>query len=410
MAEAPFVIVGGGLAAAQAARTLREEGYGDELIVVTAEPHAPYERPPLSKDYLRAEAERGALFTLESDWYALNSVDLRTGVAAVGLDPAEHRLALSDGTVLNYAKLLLATGSSPRSPRLPGADLRGVMSLRTAEDADLLAATLRSAPEGGRLAVVGDGWIGMEVAASARSMGLEVTVFGSGDRPLRVLGPRMGEVFAGLHADHGVILRGGAEVAGLAGEHGRVTGVRTAAEETVAADLVLLAVGAVPNVGLAAAAGLELREPVLGGGVAVDGTLATADPDVFAAGDIASVPSAQYGRPLRIEHWATALETGSHAARAMLGATDSYDRLPYFFTDQYDLGMEYLGFVPDPEDRETVVSGSTEDLEFVVFWTDQGRVLAGMAVNTWDRMDDLERLIRSGRRVPREELETFVRR
>ncbi|WP_026929660.1 NAD(P)/FAD-dependent oxidoreductase [Glycomyces tenuis] len=408
MAEAPFVIVGGGLAAAHAAETLREEGYDRALAVITAEPHRPYERPPLSKDYLRGEAERTALFPLDETWYGDNDVDLRTGSAVVGLDTASHRLGLADGTAVDYAKLLLATGSEPRPLRLPGADLQGVLTLRTVDGADLLAASLRAASRegGGKAAIVGDGWIGMEVAASARSLGLEVTVLGIGERPLSVLGPRMGEVFAGLHADRGVQLRRNAEVTGFTGSGGRVTGVRTAEGDTVEADLVLVAVGAAPNLGLAAAAGLRLRGAELGGGIAVDGALRTSDPDVFAAGDVASVPSPHYDRPLRVEHWDTALHTGPHAARAMLGSEEPYDRLPYFFTDQYELGMEYLGFVADPA-AEPVVSGSIDRLEFVAFWTAEGRVQAAMAVNTWDRMGEVEELIRSRRRVPEEELEAF---
>ncbi|WP_026924907.1 NAD(P)/FAD-dependent oxidoreductase [Glycomyces arizonensis] len=408
MAEAPFVIVGGGLAAAHAAKTLREEGYERDLVVVAAEPHRPYERPPLSKDYLRAEADRTVLFPVDEAWYADHAVELRTGTGAVGLDAAAHRLALADGTALDYARLLLATGSEPRPPRLPGADLQGVLVLRTVKDADLLAASLRGAKrEGtGRVAIVGDGWIGMEVAASARSLGLEVTLFGSGERPLRVLGPRMGEFFARVHADHGVDLRRGAEVTAFTGADGRVTGVRTADGETTEADMVLVAIGAAPNLGLAASAGLKLRGAELGGGIAVDGALRTSDPDVFAAGDIASVPSPHYGRPLRIEHWDIALHTGPHAARAMLGSEEPYDRLPYFFTDQYDVGMEYLGFAADPG-GDLVVSGSTDDLEFVAFWTGDGHVLAAMAVNTWDRMGEVEDLIRSRRRVSDDELEAF---
>ncbi|MCH7230270.1 FAD-dependent oxidoreductase [Glycomyces sp. L485] len=410
MAEAPFVIVGGGLAAAHAAKTLREEGYERDLVVVTAEPHRPYERPPLSKDYLRGEAERTALFPVEDGWYADNSVDVRVGIGAVGLDPAAHRLALADGAILDYSKLLLATGSEPRPLSLPGSDLQGVLTLRTVDGADLLAATLRaSARDGsGRIAVVGDGWIGMEVAASARDLGAEVTVLGGGEQPLRVLGPRMGELFAQLHVEHGVELRRGAEATEFIGSQGQVTAVKTADGATVEADAVLVAVGAVPNTGLAAAGGLTLRAPELGGGVAVDVALRTSDPDVFAAGDIASIPSPHYGRPLRVEHWETALHTGPHAAKAMLGSDEPYDRLPYFFTDQYDLGMEYLGFVAEPDSADAlVVSGSLDDREFVAFWTDEGRVVAGMAVNTWDRMPEVEELIRSRRDVPRGELEAF---
>lgn len=411
MTAAPFVVVGGGLAAARAVETLRTEGYDGDLVVVTAEPHRPYERPPLSKEYLRGTGERDALFPLAEDWYAEHDVDLRTGATATSLDPATHRLALADGTTLDYARLLLATGSSPRTLRLPGADLDGVHLLRTVADSDLLAATLRaSAREGaGRLAVVGDGWIGTEVAASARELGLEVTIVGAGDHPLgRVLGPEMGEMYGAVHAEHGVHVHRRAQVVGLTGAEGRVTGVDVADGTRVEADVVLLAVGATPNVGLAVGAGLELAAADVGGGVAVDGTLRTLDPDVFAAGDIASVPSPHYGRRLRVEHWATAERTGPHAARAMLGAGAAYDELPYFFSDQYDVGMEYTGFVAPGDADEVVVSGSVEDRALVAFWTREGRVLAGMAVNTWERTADVEALIRSRRSVPRDELEAFT--
>lgn len=404
MVQGPFVVVGGGLAAAQAVKTLREEGFEDDLVVVSAEPHRPYERPPLSKDYLRGEAERGELFPLADDWFPERGVDVRTGVAAVGLDAAARRLSLADGTEMDYSKLLLATGSSPRALNLPGADLQGVLQLRTVADADLLAATLRSVE---RIAVVGDGWIGMEVAASARSLGLEVTVLGNGPAPLRVLGPQMGEVFATLHDSHGVDLRRGVEVVAFEGSDGKVTGVRTADGETVAAEAVLVAVGAYPNTGLAAGAGIGLREHHLGGGIAVDATLRTSAADVFAAGDAASVPSPRYGRPLRVQHWATALNTGPHAAKSMLGADAPYENLPYFFTDQYDLGMEYLGFVADPAAADLVVSGSVDDGEFVAFWTVAGRVEAVMAVNTWERMDEAEELVRAEREVSEDELVAF---
>ncbi|MQM26320.1 NAD(P)/FAD-dependent oxidoreductase [Glycomyces albidus] len=394
MSTAPFVIVGGGLAASKAAQTLRDEGYEGDLVVVTGEPHRPYERPPLSKDYLRGDADRSALFTVDEDWYRQNA-ELRVGVPATGLDTGARRLALADGSGLDYAKLLLATGSSPRALPVPGADLRGVHLLRTVEDADLLAAEVKSGD--GRVAIVGDGWIGMEVAASVRRLGRDVTVFGLGAQPLeRVLGPEMGLVFAKLHLDHGVDLRRRTAVAEIVGEDGRAVAVETGDGERVDADLVLIAVGVTPNTGLAAAAGLELRGRELGGGVAVDAALRTSAPDVWAAGDIASAPYPHYGRPIRVEHWQTAIDTGVHAAKAALGSDEPFDKLPYFFTDQYDLGMEYLGFVAGPDAYdEIVVSGSVESLEFAAFWTKEGRVLAGMAVNTWDRMGDIEALIRA---------------
>ncbi|GAA2301548.1 FAD-dependent oxidoreductase [Glycomyces scopariae] len=406
MSEAPIVIAGGGLAAAKAAQTLRDEGYGGDLVIVAGEPHRPYERPPLSKDYLRGDADRSALFTVDEDWYRDNA-DLRTGVPATGLDTAAHRLALADGSTLDYAKLVLATGATPRALPVPGADLRGVHLLRTVEDADLLNARLTGG--NGRVAIVGDGWIGMEVAASARQLGRDVTLFGMGAQPLeRVLGPEMGLVFAQLHLDQGVDLRRRTQIAKILGEDGRAVGVETTDGERVEADLVLVAVGVAPNTGLAAAGGLELRGRDLGGGVAVDAALRTSDPDVWAAGDIASAPYPHYGRPVRVEHWQTAIDTGVHAAKAVLGSDAAFDKLPYFFTDQYDLGMEYLGFVAGPDAYDAVVvSGDIASLEFAAFWTKDGRVLAGMAVNTWDRAGDIEALIRADTPPAEDALRSF---
>ncbi|WP_455605656.1 NAD(P)/FAD-dependent oxidoreductase [Cellulosimicrobium funkei] len=410
MSAGCHVVVGGGLAAAKAVETLRAEGYDGGITVVAREPHRPYERPPLSKDYLRGEAERDAVFPLATDWYAEHDVELLTGTQATALDLAGRSVTLDDGRALSYEKLLLATGSDPRRIPLPGGDLAGVHELRTLDDSDALAAALRAARDDGvgRLAVVGDGWIGLEVAASARTLGLDVTVIGLGTHPLeRVLGPEMGELYGQVHADHGVHLHRRAQVTGISGDGRRATGVDLADGTHVDADLVLVAVGAVPNVGLARDAGLALDSAT--GGVVASVTLQTTDPDVFVAGDIASVPSARYGRSLRVEHWATALHQGPHAARAMLGATDPYPELPYFFSDQYDVGMEYLGFVAGPDAYdEVVVSGSVPDRELVAFWLKDGRVEAGMAVNVWDRMEEIKALIHRDGPPDRAELESFV--
>ncbi|MFB8230430.1 NAD(P)/FAD-dependent oxidoreductase [Cellulosimicrobium sp. NPDC055967] len=410
MSAGRHVVVGGGLAAAKAVETLRDEGYDGGLTVVAREPHRPYERPPLSKDYLRGEAERESVFPLSADWYAEHDVELLTETEATAVDLAGRSVALSGGRTLPYEKLLLATGSDPRRIPLPGLDLDGVHELRTLDDSDALAAALRAAHDGGagRLAIVGDGWIGLEVAASARTLGLDVTVIGLGTHPLeRVLGPEMGELYGQVHTDHGVHLHRRAQVTGISGAGGRATGVDIADGTHVDADLVLVAVGAVPHVALAREAGLALDSAT--GGVVASATLQTTDPDVFVAGDVASVPSARYGRSVRVEHWATALNQGPHAARAMLGATDPYPELPYFFSDQYDVGMEYLGFVAGPDAYdEVVVSGSVLDRELVAFWVKDGRVEAGMAVNVWDRMEDVKALIHRDGPVDRTELESFV--
>lgn len=412
MPSEPFVIVGGGLASARAVSTLRTEGYDGDLVVMTTEPHRPYERPPLSKAYLRGQGDREELFPLADDWYRTNGIDLRTSTTVVDVEPDAHRLTVADGRQLAYSKLLLATGSTPRALPVPGRDLGGVYYLRTVEDADRLAGTLLPASLENQVEVVviGGGWIGMEVGASARELGLSVTVLDMGPHPLgAVLGPEMGEFYGSVHDERGVRVHRLAQVVRLTGSDGQVTGVDLADGTHVAASVVVVGIGVLPNVGLAQAAGLELRDQSQGGGVAVDGTLRTSHPDIFAAGDIASIPSPHYGRPLRVEHWATALETGPHAANAMLGNETPYDVVPYFFSDQFDVGMEYKGFVEMPGGfDEVVVSGSTADREFVAFWVRDGAVLAGMAVNTWDRMDDVEGLIRRPEPVAREELEGFV--
>ena len=408
----PIVVVGGGLAAARAVETLRDEGYDGDLVVVTAEAHRPYERPPLSKDYLRGEAERDSVFPLAEDWYGQHHVDLRVNATAVGLAPADKRLTLADGTVLPYGRLLLATGSSPRTLPIPGNDLRGVHLLRTIDDSDRIGALLHRAVHAGgaQVAIVGDGWIGLEVAASARQLGLDVTIVGHGAQPLeRVLGPEMGAVYGRLHERQGVRLMRQADAVAFTGSGGHVTGVDLDDGTHVEASIVVLGVGAAPNVGLAAAAGLELRDPAEGGGVVVDGTLWTGYPDIWAAGDIASIPSLTYGRPLRVEHWARANDTGPHAAKAMLGSTEAYDILPYFYSDQYDLGMEYTGFVDGPDGYdEVLVSGDADAGNAFTFWLREGRVLAGMGLNVWDRMDEVGAMIRASEPPARAVLEGFV--
>ncbi|QAY69247.1 NAD(P)/FAD-dependent oxidoreductase [Xylanimonas protaetiae] len=417
MASEPIVVVGGGLAAARAVETLRGEGYDGDVVVVTSEPHRPYERPPLSKDYLRGQAERGSVFPLDEAWYRDHDVELRTHATAVGLSLDDHRVTLADGASLPFGRLLLATGSTPRPLPVPGNDLRGVHLLRTLDDADRLSGVLLQASLEGtephvgaaRVAVVGDGWIGLEVAASARQLGLDVTVVGQGTHPLgRVLGPELGEVYAQLHERHGVRLHRRATVTGLTGTDGQVTGVDMADGTHVDATIVVVGVGVTPNVGLAASAGLGVRPAAEGGGVVVDGTLRTTHPDVWAAGDIAAIPSPTYGRALRVEHWARANDSGPHAAKAMLGATDEYDILPYFYSDQYDLGMEYTGYVDGPGGYDDVVVVGDPAGEAFAFWLRGGVVQAGMGLNVWDRMPEVEAFIRSGRPTEKATLEGFV--
>jgi 3-phenylpropionate/trans-cinnamate dioxygenase ferredoxin reductase subunit len=391
-AQEPFVIVGGGLAGAKAAETLREEGFDGRVVLVGAENERPYERPPLSKGYLLGTAARQSAYVHEVGWYRAHDVELRTGVRATRLDVAAHLVHLDTGEQLPWSKILLATGSSARRLTLPGADLAGIHYLRTLADADVLHEALVRGER--RMVVVGGGWIGLEVAAAARGFGNEVAVAEPLPTPLHaVLGAEMGEVFARLHRDHAVDLRTGTGVREFRGSGGSVDSVLLDDGTELPADLVVVGVGAVPNVGLAEDAGLDV-----GNGVRVDAGLRASSPDVFAAGDIANAFHPLYARNVRVEHWANALHGGPAAARSMLGREVSYDRVPYFFTDQYDLGMEYSG-LGSPEAR-VVCRGKPEDGEFIAFWLSaDGRVEAGMNVNVWDVTDPIQDLIRSGRQV-----------
>ncbi|MCK8643990.1 NAD(P)/FAD-dependent oxidoreductase [Mycobacterium colombiense] len=387
-----FVIVGGGLAAAKAVEALRDNNFDGHIVVFADEEHLPYERPPLSKEYLAGKKSLTDFTVRNSDWYRDNNVDLRLGTRVSDLDAAGHTVGLADGTTVGYDKLLLATGSASRRPRIPGSDAGGVHYLRTYEDAVALDSVLT---EGASLAVVGAGWIGLEVAAGARQRGVDVTVIEAARQPLlAALGETVGEVFATLHREHGVDLRLETEVEEITqangAANGAATGVRTRDGATIAADAVLVAVGARPNTELAAQAGLSMGD----GGVLVDASLRTSDPDIYAVGDIAAAQHPLFGTRIRTEHWANALKQPAVAVAGMLGTPGEYAELPYFFTDQYDLGMEYAGHAPDSE--RVVSRGDVAGREFVAFWLDgDDRVLAGMNVNVWDVLDDVKALIRA---------------
>ncbi|GAA3307401.1 NAD(P)/FAD-dependent oxidoreductase [Nonomuraea dietziae] len=375
---ATFVIVGAGLAGAKAAQTLREEGFDGEVVLIGAEEERPYERPPLSKGYLQGRSEREKIFVHPPYWYADQEIDLRLGVTVTGIALDAHEVALDDGSRMSYDKLLITTGASPRT--LPGQ----AYTLRTVADSEALKAGFAA---GGRVVIIGAGWIGLESAAAAREAGCEVTVVEPAPTPLhRVLGPELGEVFAHVHRRHGVDLR-----LGVSAEEVEADGVRLGTGERLPADLVVAGVGAAPNVNLAREAGLEV-----GDGILTDAALRTSHPDVYAAGDVAESYHPLYGRRLRVEHWANALNGGPAAARSMLGQEVVYDRVPYFYTDQFDLGMEFSG---DTRGYDQVVIRG-EELEFIAYWLREGRVIAGMNVNVWDVVDDIQRLIRSGGPLP----------
>jgi len=384
---ATFVIVGAGLASAKAAETLRTEGFDGNIVLIGAEPDRPYERPPLSKGLLLGTADRDSAFVHEPDWYRDNGVDLRTGTTVTSVDRDRRQVTLSGGEGLGYDKLLLATGARPRTLPVPGADLGGVLYLRTLADSDRIA---EAAVSGARLVIIGAGWIGLEVAAAARQRGATVDVVETADLPLqRILGDRIATVFADLHREHGVNFHFGTQVAKLTGDH-RVTRVELGDGTVLPADAVLVAVGARPNTELAERAGLTVEN-----GVLVDAGLRTSDPHVYAAGDVANVEHPLLGTRIRVEHWANALHGGPAAALSMLGREVSYDRLPYFYTDQYDLGMEYSGFAPPGTTDRIVVRGDLAKREFIVFWTDGARVVAGMNVNVWDVADPIRAIIQA---------------
>jgi 3-phenylpropionate/trans-cinnamate dioxygenase ferredoxin reductase subunit len=380
-----FVIVGAGLAGATAAETLRDEGFEGRLVLIGSEPERPYERPPLTKDYLRGESPREKAYVHPEAFYGEHDIELMTETAVTALDPARSRITLGNEGELGYDRLLLTTGAEPRRIPTPGADLDGIHYLRTLADCDALRERL---DVGGRVVVIGSGWIGAEFAASARQRGAEVTVIDPASVPLeRVLGPEVGAVYRDLHRDHGVQMLLGTGVEGFEGEDS-VRGVTTGDGRTFECDFAVVGIGVVPRVELAEGAGLKTDN-----GILVDQALATSAPGVYAAGDVANAWHPFYERHIRVEHWSNALNQGPAAARAMLGQAIAYDRIPYFFSDQYEVGMEYSGFATEWD--KVVFRGDSASREFIAFWLREGRVLAGMNVNVWDVNEHVQALIRS---------------
>jgi 3-phenylpropionate/trans-cinnamate dioxygenase ferredoxin reductase component len=382
------VVVGGGLAAGTFVTELREGGHDGPITVLAEEPRPPYERPPLSKGLLLGDATEDDVFVQTASWYDEHDVDLRTGCTATALDLEAREVAVADGTV-GYDQLLLATGARPR--RLAMADDSGVpvAYLRTLEDSRRLKAAFGP---GRRIGIVGGGWIGLEVAAAARNADADVTVLEVQEQPLiGVLGPDVAAIFARLHREHGVDLRTRAELRGIVADGDRAR-LEMADGDAVTCDLVVVGVGVQPVTDLASAAGLTVDN-----GIRTDARLRTSDPRVLAAGDVANADHPVLGRPLRVEHWDTAIQHGKVAARNVLGEDVAHDALPYFFTDQYDLGMEYVGS-PGPEGFDRVVlRGDTEGRVFTAWWLRGDRVVAGMHVNDWDAIEDVRRVV--GERV-----------
>ncbi len=378
-----IVIVGAGLAGATVATELRARGHDGPVTLVGAEEHAPYERPPLSKGFLLGSQPFEKSLVHEPDWYAANDVDLRLGTRVTGIDRAARtvRLSPADGGPeedLPYAALVLATGAQPR--HLAVADGAGppVTYLRTVEDSRALKEALG---EGTRVAIVGAGWIGLEVASAARAAGSEVTVFETAELPLlQVLGPEVATLFADLHRAHGVDLRLGTPVT---------------AEDLADTDLIVVGIGASPDTRLAEQAGLDVDN-----GVLVDAGLRTSDPQIHAIGDIANQDHPTLGRRIRVEHWDNAIEQAKVVAHNLAGESEEYARIPYFFTDQYDLGMEYFGSVgPDGYDRVDI-EGSIDVAAggaFRAHWVKDGTVVAAMHANDWDATDTIRASIGTAR-------------
>jgi NADPH-dependent 2,4-dienoyl-CoA reductase/sulfur reductase-like enzyme len=386
----PYVIAGASLAGAKAAETLRDEGFDGDIVLIGSESERPYERPPLSKGYLLGSDPRDSVYVHPEGWYAEQHVDLIEGVTVTAIDPGTRTVATTGpagGAELSYDKLLLATGASPRRLDFPGSDREEVLYLRTITDSDRLRSAFQP---GTRVVVAGAGWIGLETTAAARTADCPVTVLEPQPGALHdQLGPELGAVFADLHRAHGVEFRFGEKAVEF-----RPGAVITSGGAEIPADILVVGIGAAPNDGLAARAGLET-----GNGVLTDAALRTSDPNIFAAGDVANFFHPLLGRRIRVEHWANALNGGPAAARSMLGQSVSYDAVPYFYSDQYDLGMECAG-LPSPGSYDQVAyRGDPATLEFIAFWLSGGAVIAGMNVNVWDVNDDIQALIRSARPI-----------
>jgi 3-phenylpropionate/trans-cinnamate dioxygenase ferredoxin reductase subunit len=388
MSKSTFIIIGASLAGAKAAEELRTQGFDGRVLLLGSEPERPYERPPLTKDYLREESPREKTYVHEPGFYAEQQIELETDTTVTAIDPGRSRVTLADSRELGYDRLLLATGAEPRKIPIAGAELDGVYYLRTLEDCDALRGRLHT---GGRVVIVGGGWIGSEFAASARQRGLHVTVIDPQPLPLeRLFGADVGAFYRDVHRSRGTELLLG-EGEAFEGERA-VQRVRTSSGRVIECDFALVGIGVIPRTQLAEQAGLAIEN-----GVVVDESLASSEPHIFAAGDVASARHPFYGERIRVEHWANALNQGPAAARAMLGQPVSYDRIPYFFSDQYDVGMEYSGYAPAWD--EVVFRGDPADGEFIAFWLRDGRVAAGMNVNVWDVNEHVQALIRSRDRI-----------
>ena len=383
-----YVIVGANTAGGAAAETLRREGFEGRVVLIGAEPDRPYERPPLSKEYLRGEMEKPKLYMKPEEFYAKHEIELVLGTVVTAVDPGAHEVTLDGGETLRYDRLLLATGGCVRRLPVEGADLDGVYYLRDVADSERIAAELQ---EGRRVTVIGGGFIGSEVAASAREKGLEVTLIEMEEAPLaRVLGAQIGRAYADLHRDHGVDVMLGAKVERLQGD-GRVRRAVTTAGD-VECDFAVAGVGIEPAVGLAEAAGIAVEN-----GIVVDEHCRTSAPDVYAAGDAANWKSPLLGKRLRVEHWVNARSQGASAAKNMIGKDDVYDPVPWFWSDQYDTSAQYVGHATEWD--EIAVRGSVEDRRFSAWYLKGGVVRGVFVLGAPDDVRPAQNIVRSQKPV-----------
>ena len=369
---APIVIIGGGQAGLQVAESLRAEGYEGRLLILGDEPYPPYQRPPLSKEFLGGEMNEDRLFFRAPVALERKAIELVTGRRVLSIDRPARRLTLDDGETLEYAGLAIATGARARQLPIPGADLSGVMALRSLDDSRALGAALAAAQ---RVAIIGGGFIGLEIASAARKLGKPVTVFEVADRLMaRAVSPLISKVFAELHESHGVVLHFGAQATALAGEGGRVTGVAAADGTVHAADLVVIGAGARPNDELAAACGLACDH-----GIIVDEFARTADPLIVAAGDCTArrMPD---GRLLRLESVQNALEQGKSAAAALMGRERPFAGPAWFWSDQHGVKLQMTGQWQGFE--ETAIRGAIEARRFSVFYFRAGRLTGADSLNS----------------------------
>jgi 3-phenylpropionate/trans-cinnamate dioxygenase ferredoxin reductase subunit len=386
--EVEFALIGGGLAAGNCARWLREEGADGSILLVGREPDLPYNRPDCSKGYLRGEKPREEVLFRPPDWYGEQNIEALTKVSVTGLDLGERALKLSNGDRVTFGKALLATGANVRRLNVPGCELAGIHYLRTFGNSD----AIRQDAAGKRVVLIGGSYIGSEVAASLTELGSSCTLVMLESVVLsRGFGEQAGRFFEDRLREHGIEIHGDDSLERFEGADGRVQRVITKGGLELEADAVVVGAGVVPDVSLARDAGLQIGQT---GGVEVDSRLQTTVPGVFAAGDIADYDSVIHGRRIRIEHWDVAFNHGKTAALNMLGRDQPHDVIPYFFSDLSDwASLEYVG--PASQWDQEVVRGSIEEGEFSVFYLSDGQVAACLSVGRSDDLEHAQRLIKS---------------